>query len=107
MAQDAHHELPSPVDLGDMDDRGGALGWAIGAIATATIVLLFANAGTLAGWVDEQTPSDIQLRASEISHDWADSMDRIGIGKPRQKLHEQWKRAQAARFGDEAPGEGQ
>jgi hypothetical protein len=105
MARDAHHHLHSPVDLGVADDRGGGLHWASVTIAVATITLLFANAGTLAGWVDEQTPSDWQLRASDISHGWADRMDRIGIGRPRAVLHARWKQAQAKRFGDEAPGE--
>jgi hypothetical protein len=105
MARDAHHELHSPVDLGVPDHRGGGLRWASVTIAVATIILLLANAGTLAGWVDEQTPSDWQLRASDISHDWADRMNRIGIGTPRKALHAQWKRAQAMRFGDEAPAE--
>lgn len=105
MAQDAHHDLHSPVDLGESDAHGDGLRWAGVTIAVASIVLCFANAGTLAGWVDEQTPSDSQLRVSEVSHDWADLLDRIGIGTPRRMLHEKWKQAQAKRFGDEAPAD--
>jgi hypothetical protein len=105
MARDAHHELHSPVDLGVADDRGRALRWASVTIAVATISLLFVNAGTLAGWVDEQTPSDWQLRASDFARGWADAMDHIGVGAPRRILHARWKQAQARRFGNEAPAE--
>ncbi len=102
MSQD--HEPHSPVDIGGGPDRGGALGWASVTIAVATIALLCTNAGALSGWIDEQDPTPLQLRASEIANGWTDTMDRIGIGTPRHMLHGWWKKAQAARFGDEVPG---
>ena len=99
------HELASPVDLpGEPIEDAHPLGYAIVAIVVATLVLFFANAGTLSAWVDEKPPSDIQLRASEAAGGWAATMDATGIGKPRAALHDGWKKLQAARFGDEAAG---
>jgi len=101
MARD--HELHSPVDIGSGPHRGPALAWAGVTIAVATIALLCANAGALSGWIDEQDPTPLQLRASELAQGWTDTMDRIGVSTPRRTLHMWWKKAQAARFGDEAP----
>ncbi|RVT92513.1 hypothetical protein [Sphingomonas crocodyli] len=99
------HELASPVDLPAEPIEGGhPLAYASVAIIVATLVLFFANAGTLSAWVDEKPPSDVQLRASEAASGWAATMDAIGIGKPRTALHDGWKKLQAARFGDEAAG---
>lgn len=98
------HELASPVDISDEPlDEGRSFGWTATIIAVATILLLFANAGTLAAWVDEKTVSVPQQRASELANGWSDALGEIGITWPREELHRLWKQAQAARFGDEAP----
>ncbi|MDB5685656.1 MAG: hypothetical protein JWR77_245 [Rhizorhabdus sp.] len=102
--KDRDHELHSPVDIGGGPDRGHALGWAGVTIGVATIALLLANPTALSGWIDEQDPTPLQLRASEVANDWTNAMDRLGVSAPRQALHRYWKKAQAARFGDEAPG---
>lgn len=99
------HELASPVDISDAPiDRGDSLRWTGVTIATAALVLLFANAGTLLAWIDEKPPTVLQVRASEMASGWSAAMDATGITAPRRKLHEKWKAMQAARFGEEAPG---
>ena len=98
------HELASPVDISDMPiDRGDSLRWTAVTIAVATIALLFANAGTLAAWVDEMAPTPAQQRLASVATGWSDAMASIGITTPRRKLHETWKKLQAVRFGEEAP----
>ncbi len=101
-------ELVSPVDLPDKPIFGRhTLGWTTVTIAVASLVLLCANAGTLAAWVDEKPVSEVQQQASDLARRWEAVMDAIGVTAPRDALHHLWKRAQAARFGDEAPGETQ
>ncbi|MET0375827.1 MAG: hypothetical protein ABW128_16415 [Rhizorhabdus sp.] len=101
------NELASPVDLpGDPIERRALL-WTTITIATAAIVLLFGNAGTLAAWVDEKPVSDVQQRASAIAEQWKAMADADGRTAPRDVLHGWWKDLQAARFGDEAPEAGQ
>ena len=99
------HELASPVDLPAEPLSGGdPLLWTTVTIAVAALLLLFANAGTLAGWVDEKPVSEPQQQASQRAADWKATMDAAGATAPRDWLHAQWKRLQAARFGDEAQG---
>lgn len=98
------HELVSPVDLGEPPISGKRpLAWATMTIAITAILLLFANAGTLAAWVDEKPVTEQQQQASAIAAEWKATMDAYGITAPRDWLHGVWKRMQAARFGDEAP----
>ena len=104
MARDMKpHELASPVDLpGEPIAEARPLAYATVAIAVATLVLLCTNAGALAGWVDAMPPSALQQRASLAANGWSAAMDAVGLGRPRAALHAGWKRAQAARFGNEA-----
>ena len=101
------HELASPVDLpaAPADDRR-PFAWTFATIVVAALGLLCANAGTLSAWIDEQPPSELQLRASDLAGRWAATMDAAGITAPRRTLHIWWKQAQAARFGGEAPASG-
>jgi hypothetical protein len=99
------HELASPVDLPARPLTGSfPLAWTSVTIATAALILFFANAGTLAAWVDEKPVSETQLKASEAAGSWKALMDAYGITAPREATHAAWKTLQAARFGDEAPG---
>jgi len=98
------HELSSPVDLpGEPIEGSDPLGWTVITIGVAALVLLFANAGTLSAWVDEKPPTPFQQQVSEQANRWTALMDMAGVTTPRRTLHEAWKRAQAARFGEEAP----
>lgn len=99
------HELASPVDLPAEPIEGGhPLGWTIVTIAVASVVLLCANAGTLAAWVDEKPVSELQQQASARAAQWKAAMGDLGITAPRDELHAGWKALQAARFADEAQG---
>jgi len=100
------HEMISPVDLPARPIQGGhPLRWTSVTIVVAALLLLFANAGTLAAWVDEKPVTETQQQASGLAGEWKTRMDGYGITAPRETLHRLWKRLQAARFGDEAPGE--
>ncbi|KKC25676.1 hypothetical protein [Sphingomonas sp. SRS2] len=99
------HELASPVDLPGEPIEKRALLWTTLTIATAAIVLLFFNAGTLAVWVDEKPVSDVQQQASAVAGEWRAMAEADGRTAPRDALHKRWKQLQAARFGDEAPGQ--
>jgi hypothetical protein len=102
------HELVSPVDLpGVPIEAGYPLAWASVSIAVAALLLLFANAGTLSGWIDEKPVSETQQKLSVATNGWTAAMDSIGITAPRNGLHLLWKKLQSVRFGDEAPGETQ
>lgn len=102
------HQLISPVDLPDKPIRGKhPLAWTAMTIAWATVVLVCANAGTLAAWVDEKPVTETQQQASALAGQWKTTMDAVGITAPREWMHGVWKQMQAARFGDEAPGETQ
>jgi len=100
------HELLSPVDLpGEPIEGRHPLRWTAVTLAVAALVLLFANAATLSAWVDEKPVSETQQQLSVAAGSWAGVMDSIGVTAPRAKLHALWKTLQAARFGDEAPGD--
>jgi len=98
------HELTSPVDLPARPITGRhPLLWTTTVIAVASLLLLCANAGTLAAWVDEKPVSEQQQKASGLAGGWKATMDAYGITAPRDALHAVWKQLQAARFGEEAP----
>lgn len=101
------HELASPVDLPEAPIERRAFLWTATTIVTAALLLLFANAGTLAAWVDEKPVSEVQQQASAAAGGWKAAMDATGLTAPRAALHAGWKQLQAMRFGDEAPATGQ
>lgn len=99
-------ELLSPVDLPGKPIEGKhPLLWTTMTIGCAAILLFFANAGTLSDWIDEKPVTEQQQQASALAGQWRATMDAYGITAPREWLHGVWKQMQAARFGDEAPGE--
>ena len=92
-------ETPSPIDLpGPARLGSGGLRWAAVVIATATLVLLLTNAVALKGWIDEQRPGPIQQQAATLADGWVAFTGRVGLGTPRDALHDRWKHAEAARF---------
>lgn len=92
------HGTPSPIDLPRPEIEESGLGWAFGVILIASLFLLFANAESLRDWIDDQPPSPLQAQAAEYADQWVGITEELGIGVPRKAMHEQWKRAEAARF---------
>jgi len=93
----------SPVDLEDdaeWEGEGGLL-WSTATIGIAALILLVTNAVSLDDWIGDMHPSPAQEQAAEISADWRDATDQLGVAAPRAWLHGWWKRAEAARFGKE------
>lgn len=91
-------DTPSPIDLPEPELEESGLGWTFGVIAIASIFLLFANASSLRDWIDDQPPSPAQQQAAEYADQWVETTEGFGIGLPHKILHDQWKRAEQARF---------
>ena len=92
------HDTPSPIDLPEPELEESGLGWAFGAILIASLFLLCANASSLRDWIDDQPPGPAQQRAAEYADLWVETTEGFGIGVPHKALHDQWKRAEEARF---------
>ena len=99
-------ETPSPIDLPAEPVDPPGLGWASGAIALATLFLLATNAVSLRDWAADLTPGPAQARLAEATESWLAFTEAAGIGRPRAWLHDQWKKAENARFEDPAPTDG-
>ncbi len=91
-------DTPSPIDLPEPALEESGLGWAFGTIAIASLFLLCANASSLRDWIDDQPPSPLQQQAAEYADQWVETTEGLGIGLPHKMLHDQWKRAEQARF---------
>lgn len=91
-------QTPSPIDLPEPELEKAGLGWAFGVIGIAGMVLLWANAASLRDWIDDQPPSPAQQQAAEWADQWVKTTEGFGIGLPRKIMHDQWKRAEEARF---------
>ena len=91
-------DTPSPIDLPEPELEESALGWAFGVILIASLFLLFTNAASLRDWIDDQPPGPAQQRAAEYADQWVDTTEGFGVGLPRKAMHDQWKRAEQARF---------
>ncbi len=89
-------ETLSPVDLPGAEPGYRPLLWTSGAIATAALFLLLTNAATLDGWAQELPPSAVAERVTEYTGRWA-ALTRY-LGSPHAWLHQQWKRAENAKF---------
>jgi len=92
------HETPSPIDLPEPELEEPGLGWTFGVIAIASLFLLFGNASSLRDWIDDQPPSPAQQQAAEYADQWVETTESFGIGLPHKAMHDQWKRAEQARF---------
>lgn len=91
-------ETPSPIDLPEPELEEPGLGWTFGVIATASLFLFFANASSLRDWIDDQPPSPAQQQVAEYADQWVETTENFGIGLPHKVMHDQWKRAEQARF---------
>jgi hypothetical protein len=94
-------ETPSPIDLPEPPLEVEGLGWAFRVVAVATLLLLFTNAVSLRDWIDDLPPGPLQARASDLAGSWLDLTRTLGVGVPRDALHDAWKRAEIARFPDQ------
>ncbi|MDO6414833.1 hypothetical protein Q4F19_10620 [Sphingomonas sp. BIUV-7] len=92
-------ETPSPIDLPAAPVDAPGLGWTAGVLAVAGLLLLVLNAVSLRDWANDLTPSPVQARLSEAAEGWLDFTEVVGVGRPRAWLHDQWKKAENARFG--------
>ncbi len=91
-------ETPSPIDLPAAPLEEPGLGWTTGAIVIATLFLLCANAVSLRDWIDDRPPSPLQAQAAVWADEWVAIAQAVGIGRPRDAIHDAWKQAEAARF---------
>ena len=91
-------DTPSPIDLPEPELEESGLGWAFGVILIASLFLFCANASSLSAWIDDQPPSEAQQQAAEYADQWVETTEGFGIGVPHKALHDQWKRAEEARF---------
>ena len=91
-------DTPSPIDLPEPELEDSGLGWTLGAILIASLFLLFANASSLRAWIDDLPPSEAQQQAAEYADRWVEATEGFGIGLPHKAMHDQWKRAEEARF---------
>lgn len=99
-------EVGSPVLVpADPIDTVRPWRWMTGVIATTTLFLAVFNAHTIGAWFDELPPSPVTepLRAPIAA--WVTLTGRLGLDAPRSAVRSRWEAAQAARFGDEQPGE--
>jgi hypothetical protein len=96
-------ETPSPIDLPAEPVGAPGLGWTTGVIAIASLLLLATNAVSLRDWANDLTPGPAQAQLAEATQGWLDFTEAVGVGKPRAWLHDQWKKAENARFGQEQP----
>jgi len=99
-------DTPSPIDLPEPELDESGLGWSFGVILIASLFLLCANAVTLRDWIDDQPPSPAQQQAAEYADQWVETTEAFGIGLPRKAMHDEWKRAEEARFPGSAHKEG-
>jgi hypothetical protein len=91
-------ETPSPIDLPDDPVDAPGLGWTAGVIAIAGFLLLAINAVSLRDWANDLTPGPVQAQLADAAQSWLDFTEAVGVGKPRAWLHDQWKKAENARF---------
>jgi hypothetical protein len=92
-------ETPSPIDLPAEPVDAPGLGWTGVILAVAAVLLLALNAVSLRDWASDLTPSPAQARLADATQGWLDFTEAVGVGRPRAWLHDQWKKAENARFG--------
>lgn len=89
-----------PADL--PGEEGGALRWAAGIIALATLLLALLNAQALRSWAEDFEPGPRTNRVAAAARGWEDMTATLGLGVPQAKLRKSWKAVESARW---TPGE--
>jgi len=94
--------LEFPVDLPDDPiDRAPALGWTAITLGIATLSLALTNAFSIESWGADLPPSATVARLMDETGHWRATMDRIGLGAPRETMHHSWKSLEEARWPDQ------
>jgi len=88
-----------PVDLPDDPiDRAPALGWTAITLGVATLSLALTNAFSIESWGADLPPSAAVAHIMDEAGHWRATMDRIGLGAPRETLHHGWKGLEETRW---------
>ncbi|AEI37665.1 MAG: hypothetical protein ABF461_06090 [Zymomonas mobilis subsp. pomaceae] len=96
----AHQDF-SPIDLpSDAEDRHHALLWTIESIVIATVLLAIFNATSIADWADELSPTPWTAPIVATADSWKNMTANMGLSKPRDFLHQSWKKLEAIHFSD-------
>ena len=94
----------SPVDLPDPPvPLPHGLRWASIVIAVATIVLALLNAHAIRGWSYQLAPNAWSAQIVTAAETWYDALDRLGLNRPVEAMHEGWQSLKDRRFGGEPP----
>lgn len=99
-------EVGSPVVVpADPVDAVRPWRWMTQVIGIATLFLAVFNAHAIGGWFDELPPARLTEPLRQPIARWTAMTVRLGLDTPRAAVRSRWEAAQAARFGDEQPGE--
>jgi hypothetical protein len=92
----------SPVDLPDPPaPLPHGLSWTSQVIAVATLVLALLNAHAIRGWSYQLTPNAWSAQAVAAAEAWYDAVDRIGLNRPVEAMHDDWQALKDRRFGEQ------
>jgi hypothetical protein len=94
----------SPVDLPDPPEPLlHGLRWASITISVATIVLALLNAHAIRGWSYQLPPNAWSAQIVTAAESWYDALDRLGMNRPVEAMHDGWQSLKDRRFGGEPP----
>ena len=95
-----------PVELTpDPDGGAGALRWTAGVLALTALALAMLNAGSIANWSHELSPSPGTAKVMAAADAWQGATVRFGLDAPHAGMHRVWKRAESMRWPGEGPAE--
>ena len=90
----------SPVDLPDPPaPLPHGLRWTSQVIAIATLVLALLNAHAIRGWSYQLTPNAWSAEVVAAAETWYDALDRLGLNRPVEAMHDDWQSFKGMRFG--------
>ncbi|MBO9713296.1 hypothetical protein [Sphingomonas sp.] len=97
-AEDFPTELPA-----DPDGGASAMRWTTGVIGLATAALALLNAGAIASWSEDLSPSPGTAKVMTAADGWQAAMTGLRLDAPHGELHRAWKQAESARWSGDAP----
>jgi hypothetical protein len=90
----------SPVDLPDPPEPlPHGLRWTSQVIAVATLVLALLNAHAIRSWSYQLPPNSWSAQAVTAAEAWYDALDRLGLNRPVEAMHDDWQSLKDKRFG--------